>query len=549
METLSLILVMLGAVLLGSILVRMLPTWLPIPLPLIQIALGAGIGMISGWRLALDPQVFFLLFLPPLLFLDGWQIPKEGLVRDRGIILSLAIGLVICTVVGAGYFINWLIPSIPLGVAFALAAVISPTDPVAVSAITTRSPVPRRLMHVLEGESLLNDASGLVCLRFAVTAVVTGSFLLSEALLSFLQLSLGGIAIGVGVTWSITSAKSWVSTHFGEESGPQILLSLLLPFVAYLAAEYLHCSGILAAVAAGMTMGYHEMSGQALPITRMRRTAVWDMLQFAMNGLMFVLLGEQLPGIMESLNEVVWESGESASVWTLLYYMLVINVVLGAIRFIWVFVSLRFTLFSGVHAQEFSLLRAAHVAAATSVAGVRGAISLAGVLTLPMFIGDTPFPARDLVIFLAAGVIIVSLVVASVGVPLLIKGLKVPCEIQEEVQEDLARERTAKAAISAIEKAQYRLSEDGPNTGLYIEAAARIADVYRNRIHSQTAPMDGPLTPRMLEDIERQLRLIGLRAERNELFRMVRSKDLSEALARRLIRQIDLMETHHSRSR
>lgn len=548
METLTLILVMFVAVLVGSIVVRMLPAWLSVPLPLVQIALGACIGMVSGWRLDLDPQVFFLLFLPPLLFLDGWRIPKEGLYRDRGIILSLAIGLVVFTVVGAGYFIHWLIPAIPLAVAFALAAVISPTDPVAVSSIGARISIPKRLMHILEGESLLNDASGLVCLRFAVAGVLTGSFVLSDAILSFVQLSVGGVAVGVLLTWLTTKAKGWVSNRYGEEVAAQILISLLLPFLAYLVAEHLHCSGILAAVAAGITMGYSELSGQALAVTRVRRTAVWDMLQFALNGLMFVLLGEQLPGIVEGLNVVVEESGHEGGLWWAIYYVLVINLALGALRFIWVLISLRFTVFMGPDAEPFSLPKALRIAAAISVAGVRGAISLAGVLTLPLFISaGYPFPARDLVIFLTAGVIIVSLLVASVGVPWLVRGLDVPSEPEEDALEDRARDKSAEAAIRAIEKAQYKMSENRPDAGLYIEAAARVADIYRSRIHSRNVSVDGPVTPRVLEEIERQLRLVGLRAERGELFRMARTKELNEQLARKLVRQIDLMEAHHMR--
>src|ERR1700689_5535614 len=140
-----------------------------LPLPLVQIALGVAIASVADLGVELEPDIFFLLFLPPLLFLDGWRIPKEGLFRDKGTILELALGLVVFTVVGVGYFVNWRIPAMPLAVAFALAAIVSPTDAIAVSAIAARVPVPKRLMRILEGESLLNDASGLVCMRFAVT--------------------------------------------------------------------------------------------------------------------------------------------------------------------------------------------------------------------------------------------------------------------------------------------------------------------------------------------------------------------------------------------
>jgi monovalent cation/hydrogen antiporter len=245
--------------------------------------------------------------------------------------------------VGVGFFINWMIPAMPLAVAFALAAIVSPTDPIAVSAITARVPIPKRLMHILEGESLLNDASGLVCMRFAVAAALTGTFSFVDALGTFLWVAIGGIAIGVGVTWISTLAKNWVSRRFGEETGSQILISLLIPFGAYLMAEQQHGSGILAAVAAGITMSYVEQSGQALAITRVRRSAVWDTVQFTANGMIFVLLGEQLRQIVTGAAQVVRETGQHEPVW-LLIYVIAINCALAALRFLWVWTSLRFTL-------------------------------------------------------------------------------------------------------------------------------------------------------------------------------------------------------------
>src|ERR1700692_5130939 len=202
----------------------------PLPLPLVQIPLGAVIASVANLGVSLKPDIFFLLFLPPLLFLDGWRIPKEGLFRDKGTILALALGLVVFTVVGVGFFINWMIPEMPVAIAFALAAIVSPTDAIAVSAIAARVPVHKRLMHILEGESLLNDASGLVCMRFAVAARLAGTFSLVDAFGTFLWDAIGGIALGVGVTWIVTVAKNWVSQHFGEETGSQILISLLTPF-------------------------------------------------------------------------------------------------------------------------------------------------------------------------------------------------------------------------------------------------------------------------------------------------------------------------------
>jgi monovalent cation/hydrogen antiporter len=539
-ETIAVALFLLLAVVVSGAFARMCPV--PLPLPLVQIALGSIIASVANLGVALKPDIFFLLFLPPLLFLDGWRIPKEGLFRDKGTILELALGLVVFTVVGVGFFINWMIPEMPVAIAFALAAIVSPTDPIAVSAIAARVPIPKRLMHILEGESLLNDASGLVCLRFAVAAALTGTFSLVDAFGTFLWVAIGGIALGVGVTWIVTVAKNWVSRHFGEDTGSQILISLLIPFGAYLLAEHLHCSGILAAVAAGVTMGYVEQTGQALAVTRVRRSAVWDTVQFAANGIIFVLLGEQLPQIVTGAAQVVRETGHHESIW-LLIYVVAINCALAALRFLWVWTSLRFTLFrAGLKGQK-PVVPSWRLIATTSLAGVRGTITLAGVLTLPLTLYDgSAFPARDLAIFLAAGVIIVSLIAASLSLPYLLQGLKLPPEPSQQEEEDRARVAAAEAAIQAIEQAQHDMGEGRGDTDLYVDAGARVMELYRQRIDGRSKTGEERALARRMDEIERKLRLAGLRAERTELYRIARSHKLSDETARKLVREIDLLE-------
>jgi len=541
-ESITVSLFLLLAVVVSGWLQRGLP-W-SVPLPIVQIALGALIALVAKAPVQLDPDVFFLLFLPPLLFLDGWRIPKEGLFRDKDTILELAVGLVIFTVLGLGFLINWMIPAMPLPVAFALAAVVSPTDPVAVSALSSRAPIPKRLLHILEGESLLNDASGLVCMRFAVAATMTGLFSPVAAIGTFLWLALGGMVIGVVFTWTITRIKDWMSRRLGEDSGSQILISLLIPFGAYMLAEHLHCSGILAAVAAGITMSYAELTGRALATTRMRRTGVWDTIQFSVNGVVFVLLGEQMPSLIEGAARVVQDAGHHDPLW-LIVYVVAINAALATLRFLWVWISLRLTLYRASRAgggvpigrPSFRLV------AATSLAGVRGAITLAGVLTLPLLLPDgSPFPARDLAIFLAAGVILTSLVAATIGLPFLLGGLQIPAEPAHDELEDSARVAAAEAAIKAIEHAQHELSQGRADADLYADTGAKIMDVYRARINSQPRSVEEAEKMRLISEIERQLRLAGLRAERDELFRLVRTRHLSDELVRKLVREIDLLE-------
>jgi CPA1 family monovalent cation:H+ antiporter len=543
MENITVALVLLVAVVLSSTLARLSPV--PVPVPLVQIALGAFVATFGNVGVVLEPHIFFLLFLPPLLFLDGWRIPKEGLLRDKGTILELALGLVIFTVLGVGLFINWMIPSMPIAVAFALAAIVSPTDPIAVSAIAARVPIPKRLMHILEGESLLNDASGLVCMQFAVAAALTGVFSLSAALGTFVWLAIGGVAIGVGVTWAVAKIKEVVSRRLGEETGSQILISLLIPFGAYLLAERLHCSGILAAVAAGITMSYAEQSGQALPITRVRRTAVWDTVQFTLNGIIFVLLGEQLPSIVAGAAKVVRDTGHHEPAW-LIVYVLAINAALALLRLLWVWISLRFTMFRAARTGKAFTKPGWRLIAATSLAGVRGAITLAGVLTLPLVMADgTAFPARDLAIFLAAGVIIVSLIAASIGLPVLLKGLELPPEPSHQRIEDHARIVAAEEAIKAIERAQHDMGEGRSDADLYTEIGAQLMELYRQRIDGRKKTGDEAAVVRRADEIERVLRLAAIRAERGEFYRLARAHKLSDEMTRKLVRELDLQEARY----
>ncbi len=516
-----------------------------IALPLVQIGLGALIVLITGETVDLRPDIFFLLFLPPLLFVDGWRIPKEALVRDRAVILELALGLVVFTVVGLGFFIHWMIPSMPLAVAFALAAILSPTDPIAVSAIAARAPIPRRLMHILEGESLLNDATGLTCMRIAVIAATTGVFSITQAVGTFAWLAVGGIAAGVMVTLAIGLVKAWISRRWGEDVGGQILISLLMPFAAYLTAEAIHASGILAAVAAGVTMSFTERQGSALAATRIRRAVVWDTAQFVANGLIFVILGEQMPSIMARAAEVI-QTTQHREVWWLAVYVFAIVGALAALRFLWVWTSLKLTLFrrKGRGAPPRVGLR---LVAVMSLAGVRGAITLAGILTLPFVLGDgTPMPARNLAIFLAAGVIIVSLVVATIALPRLLKGIELPPEPDHLAEEDRSRVAAAWAAIRAIEDAQHAMAESRANPDIYAETAARLMEIYRHRIETRTlVEGDDAARARETDEIERRLRLAGLAAERAELVRLGRERQINEETARKLIREIDLQELRY----
>lgn len=273
-------------------------------------------------------------------------------------------------------------------------------------------------------------------------------------------------------------------------------------------------------------MSYSELTGQALAITRVRRGAVWDTVQFSLNGIIFVLFGEQLPGIVSGAARVVTETGHMHPLW-LVVYVIAINVALCLLRFAWVWVSLRFTLFRAARRGE--EIRKPHwkLLLAATLAGARGAITLAGILTLPLVMNDgTPFPARDLAIFLAAGVIIVSLIVASVGLPLVMHHAVLPPEPDHHQEEDMARIAAAEAAIRMIEKLQHAMGEGRVDAALYTDVGTQLMELYRQRIEGRSKMGDEAETVRKMEDVERRLRLAAIRAERDEFFRLSRQRKL-----------------------
>ncbi|RUY02350.1 Na+/H+ antiporter, partial [Mesorhizobium sp. M7A.F.Ca.US.005.03.2.1] len=433
MEVAVFILVVLVFVALSGALVRLVR----VPLPVLQIAIGAALAWpVRGIHVEINPELFLLVFIPPLLFGDAYGAPKRELMALRGPILDLAIGLVFFTIVGFGYALHWLVPSIPLVVAFALAAVLSPTDAVAVSSIVDRNVVPARLMHILEGESLLNDASGLVMFRFAVAAVLTGSFSLAAASLSFLYAVAIGILIGVAALFVAAKLLQLLNRIGGVPAEAQVLVMVLLPFIAYLGAEHVGASGILAAVTAGLLTGGSGVFRFLGVSARMQTMSLWTTLSFVFNGALFIVLGLQLPDI---IRHVPPELMSLHPIIQPIATVVALTLCLIALRFLWIWVG---DLAAGIAArlgkrkvEPFGL----RVRLAGSVAGVRGAITLAGILSLPLAMPDgSPFPARDLVIFLAAGVIICSLVFASLALPTIARGLVEPGEDAGAAEERLA---------------------------------------------------------------------------------------------------------------
>jgi CPA1 family monovalent cation:H+ antiporter len=416
---------------------------LPWPMPITCVV---GATAVAFWpafpRIELEPGFFFLCFVPPLLFADGWLMPLRDFRAAKGPIVALATGLVVFTTLTVGFVAHWLIPDLPLAMAFALGAVISPTDAVAVAAITQRLKVPARLNAVLNGESLMNDATGLVAFKFALGAVLAGTFSIRAAGLEFLVLAGGGLALGLALAWFAGALRDLLQRVRGADPFIEVTVSLMTPYAAYLAADALGLSTILAVVAAGLYSGWRDPLRMDVA-TRQTTWTVWSVVLFWLNGLAFVLLGLQLPSILTSL------SGDYSAGKLALLTAMVAGVAIAA-RLLWVFAHAGLARAVSRHAPVATeaTWRGAVVA---GWAGMRGTITLAAALSIPLALADgTPFPGRDLVIFLSAGTIVVTLLVQGTTLEWLICRLGVRADETQVREERLARVTAVEAGLNAL---------------------------------------------------------------------------------------------------
>ena len=504
--------------------------WLPLPLPIILVAGGALLSYVPGLAgVELDPQVFFLLFVPPLLFADGWLFPKREFFAFLRPILLLAFGLVAATVVAVGYLMHWLIPSLPLAAAFALGAIVSPTDAVATASVTQRLPLPTRVTHIVNGESLINDASGLVAFKFAVAAVATGAFSWLDALGQLALLAGGGALAGLAVAALIGATRARLVRFCVDDPKIQTIISLLTPYAAYLAAEKLQISGVLAIVASGLYAGIHDSRHLSLA-TRRHAWEVWSMLLYVFNSLAFLLLGLQLRRVMLGTPGVALHE--------LLGYAAVLFVAINVVRLLWVYpgVYVPYSLSKRARAQGPRDPRAVFL---LGWAGIRGSVTLAAGLSIPYAMADgAPFPGRDLILFLAGTTIILTLCVNGLTLPLAIRALHLRDDGESVREERGARVATTRAAAGAL-----RTMLPGLTDADDVAVATRLLADYETRIARYEAGAPLAVDGRARTASERGVRLAAINAERSELRKLVESGAINDETLRAIEAEIDHLES------
>lgn len=414
---------------------------LPIPAPLLQVLAGLAVGFVPGVEMpTLDPDVVFFVFLPPILWAAAFFTSFREFTANRRAIGGLAIGLVVATTAVVAVIIRLLIPDMPWAVAVALGAIVSPPDAVAATAVVSRLPVPSRVIVILEGESLVNDASALVLYRTAVAAAVTGAFSFGEALVRFFLDAGVGVLIGLAVGWLTIAVARRTRDELAET-----VLTLAAPYAAWVLAETLHVSAVLACVAGGLYARQH-LSTAVGPRSRIQSRAVWDLLVFTLNALIFILLGLQFAELMQKSGVAAFDGAVK--------YGVLMGVVVMVVRLIWVPITTicRESLRRGrVVTSTAGSWKAMFLVSWTSM---RGIVSLATAFALPLTLDNgARFPYRDEVIIMTMCVILVTLVVQGLSLAPIIRAFKFVPEAAHHEEEQIARQEALRRAAEALEDA------------------------------------------------------------------------------------------------
>ncbi|MDB6167669.1 MAG: Na+/H+ antiporter [Verrucomicrobia bacterium] len=505
--------------------------WLPWPAPITYLAGGAGAAFLPSFpKLALDPGFFFLCFLPPLLFSDGWLMPLREFMKAKRTILLLAIGLVGFTTIAVGLVAYWLVPGLPLAMAFALGAIVSPTDAVAVGAITGRLKIPARLSAILQGESLMNDATGLVAFKFALAAALAGTFSATAMVGQFALLAVGGVGVGLGCGYAIGKIRDLLRRLQSSDPFIETTLSLMTPYAAYLAAEVIGVSGILAVVAAGLYSGWRDPVRMDAE-TRQTAFAVWDLVVFWLNGVAFVLLGLQSPKIVAAV------VGTHSPV-QLVGFTLAVSGAAILARLAWVFpATYLLALFPG------GKKRGTHLSSSSVMvlgwAGIRGTVTLAAALSIPLFLpSGAPFPGRDIVIFLAFGVILVTLLLQGTTLDWLINRLEVRGDEDRPKEELLARRTAVEAGLKTLVA-----MTDSATTPEMRAALDSVIEEYERRLAALAAQGETRNRARRRRSAGHHYRSVALHAERHALDDLWRSGAIIDEVHRPLQQLLDYEES------
>ena len=482
---------------------------------------GAALALSPGTPdLALDPDFTLVLFLPPLLLGSAFMTNWRDFRADLRIILQLAVGAVLFTTLVVGWVTHWLLPQLPWAACFALGAIVSPPDAVAAKAVLQGLPLPRRVVTLLEGESLVNDASGLVIYRFAVAAALTGTFDRGAAVVSFGLLAVGGVAAGVG--FGLVGIRLIARLKDIELS---VIASLLVAWASYIGAEAMHVSGVLSTVACGIVVGWHQHS-RFTAQQRIQTNAVWRVVTFVLESLVFILIGLSLRGVMHRV------AGDPQALWTFLPQAAVIIATVIVARFAWIFPGIYLPRAMLPWLRKRDPYPPIGVAVVMSWAGMRGVVSLAAALALP-----DGFPGRDFLLATTFSVILVTVLLQGSTLAPLIKAFRLsdavtrPSSVLSEAE---ARVRVAAAELAAVQ--QLSAQPDGTQLHpiLIEQYTYKVGAV--TRLDAASGALDGSRAEHFATV------LAAVAAGRVALLKMHRAREIHDTVLQALEHELDLDE-------
>jgi Na+/H+ antiporter len=496
---------------------------LPIPSPILQVAAGTGIALLPGVTVpTLNPDLVFFVFLPPILWAAAYFTSFREFRANLRPIGLLAVGLVVATTAAVAITVHTLIPAMPWAVAVALGAIISPPDAVAAAAIVSRLPVPRRVIVILEGESLVNDASALVLFRTAVAAAVTGYFSWGESIVRFFIDAGVGAAIGVLVGWILIEAARRTKDSLAE-----VMLTLAGPYVAWVAAETLHVSAVLACVAGGLYVRQH-LSTAVAPLSRIQAKAVWDLLVFVLNAVIFIILGAQGSALIAAV--------PAGTLFETLRVGLIVGAVAVVVRLIWVPLGTWLPRALDADMRRRDPMPPRKSIALVSWTSMRGIVSLASALALPLTLGDgSPFPFRSEIVVITMVVIVMTLVVQGLTLAPLIRWMNFVPETAHHDETRLARRETTRRAIETLDdlsrepgvdardvewlkrEMKERLAESGHEGGSAAgRGRLRLATIAAQRRMLVRLRNEDAISDEVLRELEMELDLEAIRAGAGE---------------------------------
>jgi Na+/H+ antiporter len=498
------------------------------PLPIALVLCGVIISIIPGLPvIALSPDVVFVIFLPPLLYGAAWMTSWHDFKANLRPISLAAIGLVIATTVLVAIAAHWLIPDLSWPTAFLIGAIVSPPDAVAATSVTKGLGLNPRIITILEGESLVNDASGLVAYKYALAAITVGNFFVWEAGLNFLIISVAGIAIGLAMGYLMYI----IHKKFVCDAVIEVTFTFLTPFASYLLAEHFHFSGVLAVVSTGLYLTFRSAE-MFTNESRIMAYAVWDVVLFILNGLVFILIGLQLRSVMQGI--------DGYPVGTLVLYGVVVSLVVIIIRFVWVIPAALIPRFLSKKIRETEKFDRRNLVV-FGWAGMRGVVSMAAALALPLALPDgSPFPHRNLIIYIAFCVILSTLVLLGLTLPWIIRKMKIePHSIALEEYE--VRTKVVNNTIQHIEE-NLSLLQDELLHNIKSKYEVKYNRLQRTELPSNYFGKGKTLAGNIFNEFT-QLQIDLITVERETLGQLHKKGNASEEILRKLERELDLEET------